>query len=300
VTGFGNRSLVIENTVVSTGSRGSNRAPFVAAISSGKGGVGKTLSTINIGMALGSMGHKVLILDGDLGLANVDVILGLTPTYTVEDVFTGRASLQDTILDGPYGLRIIPSGSGVSKLAHLSYVQRVQLLEQIDALTEKPDVLLIDTGAGISENVLHLSSIADYSFVVTTPEPHAMTDAYAFIKVMCEENPKTKFKLIVNMTRSSEEGQKVAQRIQSVAKDFLGATVDYVGAIPDDPQMQKNVALRRISSETMSKTNAGQAWYEVAREIVDLKKNTALARESGEFWRKLILQKSRTLMVANT
>ena len=160
---------------------------FSLSIGSGKGGVGKTLTIVNLAMAVSHMGLKVLILDGDFGLANVDVVLGLQGQYHVQDVLAGFVSLDEIILQGPNGISLIPSGSGVSELNHLSYTQKQMLFQKILHLGMEFDFLLIDTGAGINENVLHLNSISDSRLIVTTPEPHAITDAYALIKVLAEK-----------------------------------------------------------------------------------------------------------------
>ncbi len=251
---------------VSGGSRAKN--PFVISISSGKGGVGKTLTTINLAMAARRNNREVTILDADLGLSNVDVLLGLSAKHNIADVLNGHVKMQDIVLTGPLGLRVIPSGSGIAKLSQLSYVQRVALFEAVEAYHEQPDILFVDTGAGISNNVLHFATAADCRVVVTTPEPHAITDAYAFIKVMCEEEKVRDFRLVVNMARSPDEGRRISERIADVARQFLGADVQYAGHVPIDPQIQRWVAQRGASAEDMTHTVAGQAWNEIMENIV--------------------------------
>ena len=254
------------------------------SISSGKGGVGKTLTTVNLAVAARRMGLSVLILDGDFGLANVDVVLGLQARYNINDVLEGTARLSDIVLNGPLGIKIIPSGSGLTKMAQLSYVQRLRILDQIDTLEESYNLILVDTGAGLSDSVLHLNSLADELIVVTTPEPHAMTDAYALIKVMVEERARKSPWLLVNMVGSQGEGEKVYQRISEVAGQFIGADVRLAGIVRQDPQVQNSVMLRNAASESSTHTLAGQAWNNVARNLLEKYCDAKRVTRSGSFW----------------
>lgn len=213
------------------------------------------------------MGHSVLILDGDFGLANVDVVLGLNARYNIKDVIDGVAELKDIIIQGPLGIDLIPSGSGISSLQHLSYAQRQSLLCQLDKFNVHYDFVIIDTGAGISENVLHFNSISDSVVVVTTPEPHAITDAYAIIKVLAEEHSIKSFNLLVNQTKSPDQGLKVHQRIAEVAERFLNIKVNSLGNVPHDPQIARQVMLRKTASESSTFTVAGQAWANAFRQL---------------------------------
>lgn len=263
------------------------KPPFVVSISSGKGGVGKTLTTVNLAIATKRMGRKPLIFDGDLGLSNVDVVLGLQARYNISDVLNGHASMKEVIIDGPMGIKIIPSGSGISSLAQLSYVQRQYILDEIENLDIDVDILFIDTGAGIVPNVLHLSAVANQLVVVTTPEPHAMTDAYALIKVLADEYKTRRFMLLVNMVRSPEEGVKVAARISDVAKQFLDVDIEYAGHVPLDPQMQQLIMKRRAASEFSTFTISGQAWNDIARKVLT-KAHPTDSNDDG-FWEKFLV-----------
>ncbi len=237
------------------------------AVTSGKGGVGKTLTTVHLAMAARRMGYDVMILDGDLGLANVDVVLGLHARYTLQDVLDGQVDINEIVLSGPMGMGILPSGSGIANMANLSLVQRIALLDHFARLNRSPDVLLIDTGAGISDNVMHFNSSADEVIIIATPEPHAMTDAYATIKVLCENHGVNRVHLLVNMVRHESEGAKVYERISDVARRFLNCKVEYIGSVPHDPQQQRSVAARRAVSESSISTTAGQAWNQIARKL---------------------------------
>jgi flagellar biosynthesis protein FlhG len=262
-------------------------APRVIAVSSGKGGVGKTLTTVHLATAASRLGKRVLVLDGDMGMANVDVVLGLHARYNINDVLENNIPLRDIILEGPLGIRIIPSGSGIAKLANLGYVQRAKLVEHIEALNEEFDLLLIDTGAGISETVQHLNHVADQVVVVTTPEPHAMTDAYALIKVLQQNNEELNVSLLVNMVHSDEEGLKVSARLAEVGQRFLGMEIGYLGCIPVDPQVQKSVARRQVATESATHTISGQAWNKVTRGLLDCSHHLG-KRQEMDIWRELI------------
>lgn len=245
------------------------KKPLIISVASGKGGVGKTVTTVNLALAARRMGFKTLLLDGDFGLANVDIVLGLKARYTIQDVLEGAVEIEDTLLDGPMGLKIIPSGSGFANLADLKLTQRIRLLDKITEVAAAYDVLFIDTGAGISESVLHLNSVSDAIMLVTTPEPHAMTDAYAFIKVMVEKFGHKKISLIANRTVSDQQGYKVFQNLSDVAKRFLDFNLGFAGAVPNDPVVGRSVMMQRAGDEQVKHTICGQAWNEIARKTIE-------------------------------
>ena len=242
--------------------------PRIFTVSSGKGGVGKTLTSVHLGAALRTQGMTVLVLDADLGLANVDVVLGLQPKATLHDVIEGHCQFKDIIIDGPQGLRIIPSGSGIRDMTSLTALQRISLTTGLQSLDEDFDAVVIDTGAGISDNVTHFASIADTPIIVTTPEPHAMTDAYAVIKVLNEVNAQEKFHLLVNMTSSESEALKVCQRISGVADRFLGVDIQFAGNIPFDHDVQTAVAARKVAGTNWNHSISGQGWLDMSRRVM--------------------------------
>lgn len=245
------------------------KTPWVISVASGKGGVGKTLTTVNMASAAQRSGLKTLVLDGDLGLANVDIVLGLRGRYNIGDVLDARTNLKDILLEGPLGFHIIPSGSGFNRLTEMKLVQRVQLLDKVEEIACDYDLLIIDTGAGISDNVLHLNSIADAILVVTTPEPHALADAYAFIKVMCEHHGKRNFNLVVNQVMSDAQGHKVFQRFADTSKRFLDLDLLLGGIVPKDALIERSVMLQRAADESITHTRSGQAWIEMTRKVVE-------------------------------
>ncbi len=243
--------------------------PWIISVASGKGGVGKTLTTVNMALAARRLGLSTLILDGDFGLANVDVVLGIRARYNIGDVLESRVDLKDIVIEGPLGVRIIPSGSGLAQLADLKLVQRVQLLDKIAEIAKSYQLMIIDTGAGISSNVLHLNSIADEIMVVTTPEPHALTDAYAFLKVMHENYGRKNFNIIVNQAISEGQGLKIYQRVADVARRFLEIELSMAGTVPKDALVERSVMLQRAADEHITHTRSGQAWNEITRKTLE-------------------------------
>ena len=270
--------------------KGGAKAPQVLAVTSGKGGVGKTLTTVNLAMAARRQGKSVLIFDGDMGLANVDIVLGLKSRYNIRDVLDGHAMLKDILVKHPLGIDLIPSGSGISSLTRLSHVQKQQIIEQIHQLDQAYDLVLIDTGAGIAENVTHFCKAADLTLVVTTPEPHAITDAYALIKVLAEDHGIKSLHLLINQTRSDGEGLKIMTRIAEVAMRFLDVRVQYAGYVPFDHQVTKSVMLRRAASDESTHTIAGQAWAQTARRLFGGHEATRVHSDVQELWHSLLWQ----------
>lgn len=221
-------------------------APRVISVTSGKGGVGKTNIVGNLAVAFARMGKKVLIFDADLGLANIDIIFGLSPAYHMGHVIDGEKSLQEVMVEGPEGIRILPAGSGIAELTHLTEGQKLNLLSEFEALDEKLDIFLIDTGAGISSNVIYFNLAADECIIVVTDEPTSITDAYAMIKVMFTQHGTKHFKLLVNMVKDSMAAKSVYENLSYVADRFLnGVLLEYIGYIPGDELMKKAVLSRK-------------------------------------------------------
>ena len=245
-----------------------SKKPKYISIASGKGGVGKTLTVINLGLTLCRQGLKVAIFDGDLGMANVDVLLGLRPKYTINHVIQGIARLDDVLVSGPDGLQVVPGGSGIAEIANLSLTRRISLLEQLNLVFADFDYVLVDSGAGLSDTVTHLNTTSDEVVVVTTPEPHAMTDAYAFIKVMSEKHAVKTMSLLVNQVLTDSQGHQTANRITEVAEKFLGVTIKAIGMVPFEDMLGRLVMTQNVSHEMFSHTRAGMAWSEIAGKLV--------------------------------
>lgn len=217
------------------------RKTRVIAVTSGKGGVGKTNFTVNLGIALTRRGQQVLVLDSDVGLANVDVVLGLSPEYDISHVVTGQRDVADIVYEGPGGLRLIAGGSGFQDIVNLSELELARFLNALEALEGTADVILLDTGAGISRNVLNFVLAADEVILITTPEPTSLTDAYAIVKVICRRRPTTRLKLVVNRAFSPRDGAAAAERLQTAAERFIGAKIEYLGAVVEDDAVQRSV-----------------------------------------------------------
>ena len=215
------------------------------AVSSGKGGVGKTNLVVNLAVVLASMGVKVLVVDADLGLSNADLMMGLRPRQTVADALTGRLSLEEVVMMGPLGVSLLPGASGLSELADLHPAQRDQLIERLGWLEERADMVLIDTGAGIGAGVRSFAAAAGELLVVTTPEPTAIADAYALIKVVRNQHPDTRFGVVVNQANSRSEAMEAAGKVICVARRFLGLEVADWGYLPSDPLVSQAV-MRQI------------------------------------------------------
>ena len=241
----------------------------ILAVTSGKGGVGKTFFSANLAAALARQGERVLVLDADLGLANLDVVLNLTPKLTLHDVFTGNATLDQAILAAPGGFSVLLAGSGLVEYSRLTPHVREQLVEIIETVAPRFDRILIDTGAGISDVVLHAISLADDVLVIATPEPTSMTDAYATIKLLATQQARRTLRLVVNQVSVNGEGRTIRKQLQLVVDRFVvphldegrGAAVnlDLVGEIPTDPAVRDAVKRRGLLLEITPGSPAAKA-----------------------------------------
>ncbi|TVR57125.1 MAG: MinD/ParA family protein [Spirochaetaceae bacterium] len=210
----------------------------IITIASGKGGVGKTNISTNIALAYARLGKRVILMDADLGLANVNVILGVIPKYNLYHLIRKQKTMREIIMDTNYGIQIVAGASGFAKIANLSEEERQSFIEELAELSSA-DVIIIDTSAGVSNNVLAFVAAADEAIIVTTPEPTAITDAYGIIKIIATEidNLGLGLKLIVNRVKSVTEGKKVAERVITIAGQFLNLKVDYLGYVYEDPSV---------------------------------------------------------------
>ena len=236
----------------------------VISVSSGKGGVGKTLTTIHLALSWQNLGKDVLIIDGDLGLANVDVMLGLHARRNISDVIEGECELQDVALDGPFGIKVLPAGSGIASLANLTGIKRHLLGSKLRKYIQRFDTAIIDNGAGINHNVIEFCKLAEKTVIVTTPEPHAITDAYALVKVLSESGVNTHLELLVNMSKTPKEAENVYSRLSEVAQQFLGVHVGYLGSVPNDSQVATLIRAGHIAKGQSIQTLAGQSWRKIS------------------------------------
>ena len=260
----------------------------VMAVGSGKGGVGKSNVVINLAMAFDQMGKRVLIMDADLGLANIDVLLGLTPKYNISHVLKGEKRLDEVLVKGPGNVKIMPACSGVQELTQLTNEQKLLFLELLDGLETEIDILLIDTSAGISDAVLYFNLAAQERIVVVTPEPTSMTDAYALIKVLHARHGERHFKILVNSAPSEKTAKTIFAKISKVADHFLdGLSLDYLGFIPYDSSVPKAVLQQRAGMDAFPVTPASKAFVEIAMNI--RKSPPSLNQGNIQFfWKRLL------------
>jgi flagellar biosynthesis protein FlhG len=214
------------------------------AISSGKGGVGKTTVTVNCGLALADLGKRVLLVDADLGLANLDILAGVEVRRTLAHAIHGDATLNELLVDVAPGLQLLPASSGVLKLERLSHDQQGKLAAELHELAARYDVVLLDTGAGITENVLFFDSIADEVLLVTTPEPTAVTDTYALIKILATQRQLSALSLLVNKVGSVADGSLIHERLMNVCQQFLHVSLGYAGQVFKDSAVEQAVMER--------------------------------------------------------
>lgn len=218
----------------------------IISITGGKGGIGKTTISVNLAVALAKSGKQVLLFDADLGLANVDVLLGLKPKLTIHDVIQGRCGLSDVCVNGPYGVKIIPSASGIQSLADLSSSDSVELIKSFSDLTDSMDVMLIDMASGISRQVIDFTHASQNIVLSICNDPSSLMDSFAVIKILNQHYGRRKFGIIVNKVRNTKEGYQVYLRFQELITRFMNASVEFLGHIPQDDYV--SIAARENSS----------------------------------------------------
>jgi flagellar biosynthesis protein FlhG len=247
----------------------------VLAVTSGKGGVGKTFVSANLAAALARRGLRVLVLDADLGLANLDVVLNLYPKMTLHDVFTGKAKLDEAIIKAPGGFSVLLAGSGMVEYSRLTPEVRDEFLRVMETLVPRFDVVLLDTGAGISDVVLFAVSLASEILLVVTPEPTSLTDAYAKIKVLVGQQKRQNIRLIVNQTARMGDGRAITVQLQQVVDRFVpgepGKPVKliHMGDIPADPSVRQAVMRRQLLMQTSPGCPASLSLVQLAGKVED-------------------------------
>jgi len=265
-----------------------NSSTRVISITSGKGGVGKTNIVANLGFSLSQLGKKVLILDADLGLANLDVLLGLAPKYNFSHVMMGEKTIDEITVKGPGGITILPASSGIQELTKLTKDQGIRFLTELDSLLHTYDILLIDTAAGISSNVMYFNTSAQEIMVVVSPEPTSITDAYALMKVLSLKYSQKNFKMVVNLAANSEESREVFRQLSLVADRFLDITIEYLGYILIDKNITKSVRRQKIVSEIMPDTEASKCFVSLAKNICNSKVENYPDGETNFIWKYLL------------
>ncbi|WP_200897985.1 MinD/ParA family protein [Arsukibacterium sp. MJ3] len=261
----------------------------VISITGGKGGVGKTNVSLNMAMAMAQLGKKVLVLDADLGLANCDVMLGLRVEKNLSHVLSGECELDDIIIEGPFGIKIVPATSGSQSMTELSSVEHAGLIRAFSELKTPVDVLLVDTAAGISDMVLSFSRASQDVVVVVCDEPSSITDAYALMKILSRDHGVEKFKIVANMVRNMNEGQELFVKLSRVTDRFLDVSLELVATVPYDENVRKAARKQKAFIDAFPKTPASMAVKGLALKAI---KWPVPANASGhlEFFLEQLLQ----------
>ena len=263
--------------------------PKVFTIASGKGGVGKTNIVVNLAIACQRQGKRVLIFDADLGLANIDIIFGLDPQYTVEDLISGQRDLSQIIVQGPENVSIIPASSGVQELTNLTEGQKMHLLNEFDSLNNQFDLMLIDTGAGVSSNVIYFNLAAEERIIVVRPEPTSITDAYALIKIMFSQYGIKRFHLLMNMVSGEVEAKAVYNNLSKVLSRFMrGIRIDYAGYIVSDELLQKSVTKRRPVLSLYPDASSSKNFATLAEYLLKQDNEDSFDGNIKFFWKRLM------------
>jgi flagellar biosynthesis protein FlhG len=269
----------------------------VIAVSSGKGGVGKTNVSVNLGVAMAEEGQRVMLLDADLGLANVDVMLGLHPEFDLSHVIQGTRTLEEVIVTGPSGLQIVPASSGTKAMAELSPMEHAGVIRAFSELSHDLDVLIIDTAAGIADSVVSFSRAAQEVIVVVCDEPASITDAYALIKLLSREYGIQRFRVLANMAQSAQEGRELFAKISRVTERYLDVTLDFIGMIPFDDYLRKAVKRQKAVVEAYPRSRAAMAFKTLAQKADKWPIPTGAAGHLEFFVERLIQSSAHMLEV---
>ena len=261
----------------------------VISVTSGKGGVGKTSITANLAVAFQKQNKRVLIIDADLGLANMDIMLGINPRYTINNVFSGEKTLDDVIVDTPAGFKLLPASSGTQELTELNDDQRRFLLNELDAINEDFDIILIDTSAGISSNVMYFNFAAMERLVVLTNEPTSLTDAYALIKVLTNTYNQKKFKILINLVHDGNEADRIFRSLSIAVDKYLQSpSLDYIGWIPYDKMLPKAIRRQKPLINTHPDTPAAKSIMALAEKLLNNGDDLNFEGDIKFFWQRLL------------
>ncbi|MBK6916435.1 MAG: MinD/ParA family protein [Deltaproteobacteria bacterium] len=266
-------------------------SPTVIAITSGKGGVGKTNLSANLAIALGQRGARVLAIDADLGLANLDIIMGVAPTFTTADLLRGEATVDDVVIAGPPNVWLLPGASGQHDLANLDDVARRDLFTAIDGLDSRFDAIVVDTGAGIGSNAIGFAAAAKDIVLVVTPEPTSVADAYGMLKVLCTRCAVRRVHVLANMVGGPAEGEQVFRRLLALSERFLNVGLDYLGAVPRDGSISRAVMRGEPVMLAYPRCPASLAIAEVADTLSRSDHRDEREGALRLFWRRLLRQK---------
>ncbi len=264
----------------------------VIAVTSGKGGVGKTNVSVNLAVALAGEGRQVMIMDADLGLANIDIMLGLHPEYNLSHVVSGERTLEEIIVEGPAGVMVVPASSGTQSMAELTPLQHAGLVQAFSELNHDVDVLIVDTAAGINDSVVSFTRAAQEVIVVVCDEPSSITDAYAMIKLLNRDYGLHRFRVLSNMVHSMQEGRELFMKMVKVTDRFLDVTLDFMGSVPYDEYLRKALQKQRAVVEAYPRSKAAMAFKNLAKKT----DNWPVPAEAGghlEFFVERLIQSTQ-------
>lgn len=248
--------------------RSDSARPQVITVASGKGGVGKSSVSANLAFSLQAAGRRVLLLDADFGLANLDVLMGLQPRFHLGHVLEGRCELADSIVTGPDGLLIVPAASGNTRLAEMCATEQAGLIHAFSDLNVPIDTLIVDSAAGIAGNVLTFAQAADHVLVVVCDEPASITDAYALIKVLSRDRKLNHFQVLANMSRDAAHGQQLFSKLMRVTDRFLNVNLEYLGHIPFDERLRQSIQRQQLVTQVWPGSPAGLAFRDAAKTVI--------------------------------
>ncbi len=267
----------------------------VLAVTGGKGGVGKSTVAVNLSVALANAGRKVLILDADLGLANIDIMLGLHSKANLHHVISGERTLEEIMLDGPAGIKVIPAASGIKEMAELSPETHAALISAFSEISNNVDTLIVDTAAGISDSVTSFTRAAQEVVVVVCDEPASITDAYAIIKLLSREHGIFRFRVLANLANGAQHGKEIYHKILKVTDRFLDVALDYMGYVPVDEFLRKAVKKQRAVVEAFPRSKSAQAFATLADKAVKWPLPATASGHLEFFVERLVLPPTTTI-----
>jgi flagellar biosynthesis protein FlhG len=261
--------------------------PRIIAVSSGKGGVGKTNFVTNIALIFRGMQKRVLLMDADIGLSNIDIMFGVAPKYNIKHLLTGERNIKDIIFKSEQGIDIIPASSGIRELTQLTFEQKIKIIQELESLDENYDIFLIDTGAGISDNVTFFCSAAHDNIIIVTSEPTSIADAYALIKVLYKEYGEKNFRIVINNIKNPKEARETFRKISLVTERFLGLSLDYLGFLPYDEKIKDAIVSQKPYVNLFPTSDFSKKLSDIAKEI--LKRDVNLFKGGMQFFLKKAL-----------
>lgn len=282
-----------EDLLDSEGSLATLPTARVFAVTSGKGGVGKTNTVANLAAALARKQKKVLLMDADLGLANLDLFLGVKPRYTLADFFAGNMRLADIIITTPLGVSLLPGGSGIQEVTALSDEQKIAFLTELDALTHDIDLVLVDTGSGISDTVTYFATAAQEIIVVVTPEPSSMTDAYALLKVLVSRHHEKRFWVLANSVDGEIGARRLYDTLSRTAVRFLNTSLDFLGWVPWDQELRRAVSHGQIVSANSADSPSARAFSSIADRLLQHAAEEPRVKGNLQFFFRRVLGQRR-------